>query len=133
MRPVPRQRQGFGDRCATVEQHLKPDTDIGEIRVGDNHMPAHPERFPDNIGRRNQFLKSAEQQNVVKSVLAILIQTVGNVALVNDKSTFDATSAQSGVLFDAFTGDLPGLDEALEKRAIAGTEVEDARALGNPV
>jgi len=133
VRPVPRQRQGLGNRCASVEQHLEANANIGKIRVGDNHMPANAECFPDNVGRRNQFLKSAEQQDVVEGMLAVLIQAVGDVALVDDEAAFDATDDQRGVLFNAFPGDLPGLNEALEKRAVASAKIEDAGALRDPV
>ena len=96
-------------------------------------MPAHAESFPDNLSGGDQLLKRAQQQDVIKRVLAVLIQAVGDVALVDDETAFDAALNQRGILFDAFTGDLPGLDKALEKRAVAGAEVEDAGPLWNPV
>ena len=116
-----------------MEQDLGADAEVGEIRVGDNHLPADPEGFPDNFRRSDQFLKCAEEQDVIKRVLAVLVEAVGDVTLVDDKAAFDAAPDQCGILFDTFPGDLPGLNEALEERAVAGAEVKHTRALRNPL
>ena len=130
---IPWRRQRRCDGRATLEQYLQPHMIMGEIIVGDDDLPADPEGFTDDFRRLDQFLKGAEQKHKIKSAVGMLVEAFGDVALMHDKPALHAAGDQFGIFFHAFAGDVPGLNQLFEKRAVARAQIQYAGFFRNPL
>ena len=91
-RAIPDLWEGFGNRSTSAKQNLQPHPVVGKIAVGDDDLAADAEGFADDFDRGNEFLKGAEQQDVVEGLFAVLVEAFGDVALVDDESALDAAA-----------------------------------------
>jgi len=125
---IPRLRQRFCYWRSPPEEYLQPHAVICKIGERNNNLTPNPECFPNNSSRRNQFLKCPQQEDIIERLLAVLIQTFGDVSLMHHQSPLNALGNQNRALFHALGLDASRLNQPFQECAVTRAQIQHARA-----
>ena len=82
-RVMPGLRQRAGHRGAPVKQNLQTPAQVSEVRISDDDFTPNTKSFAKEFRWLDQFLEGAEQQHEIKCAIAVLVESVGNVTVIN--------------------------------------------------